>query len=87
MLRVITIKQETGSRAVTKASNSVLMCANSDSTDDETDEEEEQPMKSILVELPEDQYEELKATKERNGFTWLGMLLHAQRCLYREQRE
>lgn len=60
------------------------MCANTNDTDDETDEE---TMKSILVELPEDQYEELKATKERNGFTWLGMLIHAQRCLRREQRE
>lgn len=60
------------------------MCANTNDTDDETDEE---TMKSILIELPEDQYEELKATKERNGFTWLGMLIHAQRCLRREQRE
>lgn len=60
------------------------MCANTDDTDDEATE---QAMKSILVELPEDQYEELKETKERNGFTWLGMLIHAQRCLRREQRE
>lgn len=60
------------------------MCAN---TEDESDDAAEQQTKNILIELPEDQFEELKATKERNGFTWLGMLLHAQRCLRREQRE
>lgn len=42
--------------------------------------------KNILVELTPDQYEELKETKKKNGFTWLGMLLHAQRCLRREER-
>ncbi|WP_162993968.1 hypothetical protein [Halalkalicoccus subterraneus] len=42
-------------------------------------------MKSILIEVPLEQYEELSETKETNGFTWRGMLLHAQRCLRREQ--
>jgi hypothetical protein len=63
-------------------------------TDDETillpdggqaDASDEDEMKSILIEVPLEQYEELSETKETNGFTWRGMLLHAQRCLRREQ--
>lgn len=29
----------------------------------------------------EEQYEEVKAVKNRYGFTWKGMVLHAQRAL------
>ncbi len=51
----------------------------------QADASDEDEMKSILIEVPLEQYEELSETKETNGFTWRGMLLHAQRCLRREQ--
>jgi hypothetical protein len=51
----------------------------------QADASDEDEMKSILIEVPLEQYEELSETKEMNGFTWRGMLLHAQRCLRREQ--
>ncbi|WP_162994043.1 hypothetical protein [Halalkalicoccus subterraneus] len=51
----------------------------------QTDAPDEDEMKSILIEVPLEQYEELSETKDTNGFTWRGMLLHAQRCLRREQ--
>jgi hypothetical protein len=51
----------------------------------QVDASDEDEMKSILIEVPLEQYEELSETKEMNGFTWRGMLLHAQRCLRREQ--
>jgi hypothetical protein len=38
-------------------------------------------MKNINIEIDEEQYESLKATKKRHGLTWRGMLLHAQREL------
>ena len=38
-------------------------------------------MKNINIEVDEEQYESLKETKKRNGLTWRGMLLHAQREL------
>lgn len=38
-------------------------------------------MKNINIEVNEEQYDSLKATKKRHGLTWRGMLLHAQREL------
>jgi hypothetical protein len=38
-------------------------------------------MKNINIEVDEEQYEMLKATKKRHGLTWRGMLLHAHREL------
>ena len=35
----------------------------------------------------EEQYEELKELKDHHGFTWKGMLLHAQRKLESQPRD
>jgi hypothetical protein len=48
------------------------------------DDSESEKSKNILIEVTPEQFEELSKTKKENGFTWLGMLLHAQRCLRRE---
>jgi hypothetical protein len=42
-------------------------------------------MTNINIELSDDQFETLKATKKRHGLTWKGMLLHAHRELESEQ--
>lgn len=41
--------------------------------------------KTIMVELTQREYNSLSGTKEANGFTWKGMLMHAQRCLRKEK--
>lgn len=38
-------------------------------------------MKTIMVELTPQEYDSLTETKKANGFTWKGMLMHAQRAL------
>jgi hypothetical protein len=42
-------------------------------------------MPNINIDLSDDQFEALKATKKRYGLTWKGMLLLAQRQLEAEQ--
>ena len=37
--------------------------------------------KTITVPLTLEEYKSLSSTKEGNGFTWKGMLMHAQRKL------
>ena len=51
-------------------------------------EGDDEATKNILVRAPESTYDRLSETKNRNGFNWLGMLLHAHRNLLRaEHRE
>ena len=42
-------------------------------------------MANINIALSTEQFKELKATKQRQGLTWKGMLLHAQRELEPEK--
>lgn len=42
-------------------------------------------MANINIALSSEQFEDLKATKQRHGLTWKGMLLHAQRELEPEK--
>lgn len=49
-----------------------------------TDEQDPEEKKTIMVELSRAEYDRLTRIKEANGFTWKGMLIHAERCLQRE---
>ena len=54
------------------------------SNGDTTDDNEQ---KYINIKLPRDQYDQLVETKERNGMTWKGLLLHAQRDLRKNNED
>lgn len=55
-------------------------------TDDTDTNDDAEPTKNILIQLPENERDSLQETKNRHGWTWKGMLRYAQRSVWREEQ-